>query len=228
MPSEFRPRDRRVVYHLGYHGWLSHSQIQQLEFPSYDMAQRRIRESLLDKNYIDRDYLSHRNSRKQTPIFRVSAKGKKLFKQDTGQEALRPRFSQLKAPHRLKVNQLIIELKCRDIIEINGFELEKELGNIRPDAYINYDVSFCLEIDLSGGENKEFIQNKWKDYEREYRQNNLKCNYVVWHSKRTDILYEWIDEVQRTNLQPIYIEQSPEKILKVIDFLSKPVKQVVE
>lgn len=211
-----QPRDRQVLIHLGYHGWLTHEQIQKLEFPSYQTLQRRVRELLLPKGWIDRKYLLDKYGNKTT-IFRLSRKGGKFFKKDTGQKAHRPRFSQLKVPHRLAVNDVLVELKSTDMITINGFEMEKKLGSVRPDAYIKYDIPYCLEVDLSGGETKDFIQKKWRQYEREFMQGNLKCSYVVWYSSRSQRLFDWIEK--NTNLESIYIDDQPEKILEVVDHI---------
>lgn len=219
------PRDRRVLLHLGYHGWLSHEQLQRLEFPSYQTLQRRIREELLKNKWIDRAYLPDQEDN-IIPIFRLSRKGARLFYKETGQEAQIPRFSQLKVPHRLEVNEILIQLKVNKIIRINGFELEKKCGNIYSDAYIHYEVPFCLEVDLSGGEIKEFIQNKWQQYEREYMQGNLKCDFVVWYSSRSNILYQWIDK--QTNLIPLFIDQDPKEILKVIKYIKPGVKSAAK
>ena len=213
-------RDRTVIIHVGLHGWLSHSQIQQLEFPSYDMTQRRLREELLPNNYLDRKYLSGKNNTRKA-IFRLGRKGKKIYKADTGEKAKVPRFSQLKVPHRLMVNQLLIELKSREIICINEFELEKKCGTIRPDAYVYYpENNFCLEVDRSGGETKDFIQKKWKQYQREYMQGNLKTKYIVWSSNRCNQLHDYIKKVHQSRLKPIYINYKPKEILKVIEYLS--------
>ena len=227
------PRDRKVILHLGYHGWLSHRQIGLLEFPyegkqdfdySYQTLQRRTREELLKNKWIDREYLPDKEGN-ITTIFRLSRKGVKLFNRDTNKKALRPRFSQLKVPHRLEVNDVLTSLKTSDTISINGFELEKKLGSIRPDAYVKYKTPFCLEIDLSGGEIESFIKNKWQQYEKEYMQDNLKCNYVVWYSDRSNQLYKWIDK--QTNLEPLFIDLKPNEIFKVISYINPGIKSAI-
>ena len=216
------PRDRKILIHLGYHGWLSHNQLQRLEFPSYQTLQRRIRKELLKNNWIDRRYHVDKEGKK-TPVFRLSKKGKRMFKKDTSQKAIRPHFSQLKLPHRLEVNEVIVWLKTHYLIAIHAFELEYKAGSVRADAYIRYDIPFVLEVDLSGGETKDFIQKNWRDYEREYMQSNLECNYVVWYSDRSDTLFDWIE--RKTQLEPIFINDEPENIEKVIDYI-KPESKI--
>lgn len=217
-------RDRKIILHLGYHGWLSHEQLQKLEFPSYQTLQRRIRRELLENNWIDRKYLPDRKGN-QIAIFRLTKKGKKWFRHDTGINVNIPRFSQLKVPHRLMVNELIVQLKKENIIHLSGFELEKKCGSIRPDAVVNYNEPFAIEVDLSAGETKEFICKKWRQYEREYMQGNLSFRYVVWYShKRMNRLYEWIEK--KSQLEPLFIDKA-DKIFKVIQHIKPGIKNNV-
>ena len=211
------PRDRKVVIHLGFHGWLTHNQLQRLEFPSYQTLQRRIREELMKNNYIERKYYVD-DEGKQTPVFRLSKKGSRLFKKDTGYKAARPRFSQLKMEHRLTVNELIIWLKTHYLISIHSFELEKKFGSVRADAYVHYDMPFAIEVDM-GNERRDFICKKWRQYEREFMQGNMEdCRYVVWYSNRSQQLYEWIEI--NSQLEPIFISAESDNMEKVIDYVS--------
>ena len=218
------PRDRKVVIHLGFHGWLTHNQLQRLEFPSYQTLQRRIREELMKNDYIERKYYVDEDG-KQTPVFRLSKKGTRLFKKDTGNKAIRPRFSQLKMEHRLTVNEVLVWLKTnykqgmdRYYIGINDFELEKKFGSVRADAYVEYDIPFALEVDMSN-ERKDFICKKWRQYEREYMQGNMEdCRYVVWYSNRSQQLYDWIEI--NSQLEPIFISAKSDNMQKVIDYVN--------
>ena len=220
------PRDRKVVIHLGFHGWLTHNQLQRLEFPSYQTLQGRIRKELMpvasnhDKkkvDYIERKYYVDEKGN-QIPVFRLSKKGKRLFKKDTGQGAIRPRFSQLKMEHRLTVNEVIIWLKTHYLIAIHAFELEKKFGSVRADAFVHYDIPFAIEVDMSN-ERRDFICKKWKQYEREYMQGNMEnCRYVVWYSNRSQQLYNWIEI--NSQLEPIFISAESDNIQKVIDYVN--------
>ena len=227
------PRDRKVMLHIGLHGWLSHRQIGLLEFPydgkkdreySYHMLQRRLREELLKENYVECHRLPERDSIGFTPIFKLTRKGARIYKGDTGNKASIPRFSQLKVPHRLEVNNILVTLKKANLIRINGFEIEHKLGSIRADAYIRYKFPFVLEVDLSGTEGKEFIMNKWQNYEREYLLGNTKTNYIVWYSKRADTLQNWIDEVHQSKLIPLFINPPEKNIFKVINYIREQLK----
>lgn len=57
-------------------------------------------------------------------------------------------------------------------------------------------------------------------------QGNLKCDFVVWYSSRSNILYQWIDK--QTNLIPLFIDQDPKEILKVIKYIKPGVKSAAK
>lgn len=54
----------------------------------------------------------------------------------------------------------------------------------------------------------------------------FECDFVVWYSSRSNILYQWIDK--QTNLIPLFIDQDPKEILKVIKYIKPGVKSAAK
>lgn len=214
------PLSRKIILHLGLHGWLTHQQLQQLEFPqksAYHSLQRQIREYLFPLKMIERVYLEDG----KTPIFRLSKKGAKVFKEMTDRKAIRPAYRLMNLKHDLLVHQLLIELIRANRIELDDFKLECQINSIRPDAVFTVANlgEICLEVDR-GTEPMIYIQSKWKKYEREYELKNLKSVAVFWYSSRAVDLNEWINEIAKNiTLQKRFITPPEKKILRAVDSL---------
>lgn len=214
MNYERQIRDEKVVIHLGYHTQLSQKQIQQLEFPSYQTCQRRIRECLIPEKLISKPTYLYINDKK-TPIYKLLKKGRELYETRTGNKAKKKYFSFRYTPHLIETNSILVWLKKRNIINSEQFTIEKNVNNKRIDCLIELENKYiAIEVDLSESDWKKEIQKQYLSY------TDIKLDKpfdLIYYTNRKIKLKKWIKEVADYNVNPFFTtKRSPYKIEMII------------
>lgn len=171
-------RDKEVIKSIGKHKMLSMEQIIELHFPSYHTCWRRMNKCLKPEGYINKDpfYIKVKPRGGKIALYRLEKYGKRKYKQLTGEKYKRPRWKFVHLEHLLELNWVLITLGM-------DFELEKDFGGIRADAY----VGEIIELDM-GTEGKREIQKKYRRYKRTGEG-------LIWISNRVKRLRKWCSEI---------------------------------
>ena len=199
-------RDKQVIISIGKHKVLTREQIQYLYFPSYQTAQRRIREEYIPKGYISQPFyidVSKRGSR--MPVYRLERKGKEKYREYTGKKYYTPRWNINYLPHLIELNWVLITLNAEN------FKLEYRKGAVQMDAYFQ---NTAIELDHSESETKSEIQRQYENYEKLYMKSDV-LDTLVYVSNRRFKLYNWIKEIAISDLEIKFCERNEDSINKL-------------
>ncbi|MFW5962059.1 MAG: replication-relaxation family protein [bacterium] len=137
--------------------------------------------------YLDEPYyiLVTKNN-KQTAMFRLNSRGKKLYCSLTKNKYNTPQKCNEYLPHLYYTNEAIIQLSPY------SFELEYNVADLRMDAYCHFEnnITLALEVDR-GTENKNCVLKKQYKYQRIYSDLSYP-NIVLFVTNRKQKLTLWL------------------------------------
>lgn len=216
------PRDKRLIIHLGYHKQLSHRQMGLLEFPSskhhleysYQSLQSRIRKVFLAENIFSNPLYLDLEEGKRTPIYKLDKNGRKLFELLTTEKCSYTNFNYRYTPHLLQVNDILVELKRKEIIGMNDFIIEHKTDFNVIDVLVDLKKMYlAIEVDLSESDWRKEIQKQYIDYLSISLDKSFE---LMYYSNRVDKLREWISEVGDEKVVPYFVERNPRLATNII------------
>ena len=216
-------RDKKVIISVAKHKILSKPQIIKLHFPSDETCQRRIRLELLANGYFDNPfYYNIIGTRKRLPLYRLAKKGKKLYKELTGNDYDIPQWGLNYIPHLLETNNITIHLWKSGLFK--EFKIERMLtSKIIPDSLMitKTGEKMAIEVDLSEKQRKNEIESKYRSYEKLTKSRSDELDYLVFYTNRPKTLNNWIGGVYNGGIKPIFVARTEEGRNKLIRKIEK-------